>query len=278
MVIKRVLAFPVWPVLLGAVMVWDDSVGNLSIRSWGLLCAVVWLTIDIGVLVYDSKSGWPQRCRYAILCGVFGFFSFVMTIAMHRMLSSKLHQVRDESWLHLKAEMYMPPDENAYASQATITNGGSTRIRRKAIECFANVIVNMRGAGIGGLGEIVPPNGTALMVPFPGGDPSKLLDDIPIEPGGDAETDDCLSLISISGSPIACAGGEVRFFYSLISTRTLSSTKSFALWPKEEWESPLGGCRNRTSGPSTVHIRFSGGLVLSELLVGGNDDGSDLQH
>lgn len=220
-------------------MVWDDSVGNLSIRSWGLLCAVVWLTIDIGVLVYDSKSGWPQRFRYAILCGCFGFFSLLMTIAMHRMLSSKLHQVRDESWLHLKAEMYMPPDENAYASQATITNGGSTRIRRKAIECFANVIVNMRGAGIGGLGEIVPPNGTALMVPFPGGDPSKLLDDIPIEPGGDAETDDCLSLISISGSPIACADVEVRFFYVLDIDPNTIEHKEFRFVAKRRVGEPL---------------------------------------
>jgi hypothetical protein len=219
--VQKILPHPLWAVGVGTLLATTGR-GELLIRSAGLVLVVIWLAIDLWV--YVLKEHW--RYRYITGSGLTSLMLLVSMGLMYWWLVGKLKDQLADVYQHLEfsyvnsSEVSNDPMRTIF----TITNKSSNEISRKhelmcftrsalgtrngykwAVEQFTSVIRK-------GKMELIPAN-YHIPPPFEVG--THGVADAPIEPGGDAQSDQCLAWFNFSNTE--CADVTIGFWYTLES-------------------------------------------------------------
>ncbi|MGA8150589.1 MAG: hypothetical protein WB952_06545 [Terriglobales bacterium] len=133
-----------------------------------------------------------------------------------------------------------------------MTNDSNYAISGKhKLICYLNFSVAKNG--IGGMRNIWE---TLLTDPLTGrqqavlgGDVDRYRHSYPVvgtlEPGGDAETDDCLKVISLESGQTACIDLTLIFWYSLETQPDFDQEKDFRyIWNRQWYQEPVGSKTN----------------------------------
>jgi hypothetical protein len=166
---------------------------------------------------------------------------------------------RDDVFRNLTIEPQLMQGKDARETTFTITNRSSYSIsNRHRLACIVNrMAVPFEGGKIGGISNIIlsqTPGGgfTITSGGLPVLDKATLPNFARIEPGGDSQTDSCLSLFNFATKRTACADIVLRFDYELEGQPNRLQTKSVRLiyggnlenhgWVKEPVESTEDFC------------------------------------
>jgi hypothetical protein len=225
---KKIATHPVPPLAIGAILALAGP-SSMQIKSAAIIVCALWLSIDISIAV--RKQSWPQHRKAIVFCVSTCFIFCAGMFFMYSFLKTTLDDQQRDTSLHLSGDMSLPPNGNAYESEFTIKNGGGNRIRRKVIVCYLVKFRGVNHADVNNLGEIISPDRKKMPVVTSKAvseNFDEFMDDIPIEPGGDAQTGLCLPLIQISDpEDISCIDVRILFSYQIENQIGLSKFKYF---------------------------------------------------
>jgi hypothetical protein len=206
------LLHPVWGILV-ATLCTVVGRSDLLLRSAGLLLAALWLSLDIWAWLLRR-----QWYRWAYILGCL-FTSMILVAVMGVMwwwLDGKLQEQRQDALQHIRIEYTIPAGYkyDPLESMFTVTNNSSQTLSGKhQIACFVNLIVVNGGTVTIDKLSLAQhyPKGWEIISGSLSKTPIKELS--PIEPGGDAITESCLSLLE--PRTFDCADIVLTFQYYL---------------------------------------------------------------
>lgn len=230
----------------------------MMVRSIALMICALALCFEAGISIAGRDWGLPKKAM--MFCSLSCVLFCVAMVLMFWFLRSTLEDQQEDTFLHLQAAMYIPPNGNVYASEVTTTNGGSWEIGRYVTECYL-VSAEQGLVSYKGLGEISKQDGTFILYIPPPGQPLSLddfMENVPLSKGGDGETRQCIRPLvsevapSTGASTRACVDVRVFIGYQLQTQLGISKIKEFRFvakpvegqmrWSKQAVEYPGSYC------------------------------------
>jgi hypothetical protein len=270
--IPKIFLSPIGGLTVG-VLIRFSGRGELQLRSVGLLCVAVWLSADLWARLIKRDWKWKFVAGWT---GTSLIFIGVMGI-MWWLLDGKLQDQRDEVFAQLSSQHSIPEQANPALTVFTVSNNSSYALSGKhKLVCKINLMV-----GNNGTSQVSGPAWEALVPNSPEGKmggvlggsvAGKLLSDAavtsyrdsiptvePLQPGGDAETNDCLrGTLFEHGAD--CIDMELVFWYSLQTQPDFKQEKHFRyvaikegpsfIWNQEPVQSTTSYCRTYYKAPS----------------------------
>ncbi len=229
--IQKKLPHPVVGIVIATFVAFAGR-GELVLRSWGMLFIVVWLTVDLWVWLLPKRD--TYRVKYAIGWTVTSLMLIAVMGIMWWWLNGKLEDQRDDVYQHLAASHSIPPgsEDDPMNTMFTITNNGSYEISDKhQILCNTHLAVGVGGTStIRGFVSGISSQGTKFNILGGGLDrehfPIQIASTTPIAPGGDAQTEPCLSAYHFTPGT-ECADVTIIFWYALETQPDLEQEKDF---------------------------------------------------
>jgi hypothetical protein len=218
--VQKIFPHPLWGIGVATLLAIVGR-GELLIRSAGLVLAVIWLAI--GLWVYVLKEHW--KYRYIIGSALTSLMLLVSMGLMYWWLVGKLKDQLADVYQHLEIS-YVNSSESSNDPMGTIftiTNKSSNEISRKhELMCFTRSALGTRNGlkwAVEQLTSVIRKGQMALIpathIPPPFLIGPHELEDAPIEPGGDAQSDQCLAWFRFSSTE--CADVTIGFWYTLES-------------------------------------------------------------
>jgi hypothetical protein len=216
---KKWSAHGLVPVVLGAAVVIVGPAA-IQIRSAAVLICAFWLAIDIGIEV--SEKNWNLGVKAIVFsaltclcfCGAMG--------CMYWFLLSTLEDQRADAYQNIDGQVALPKSGYVMDSAFMVKNNSRQRIGPHYMECVIHRLttyslfvpkVDMRDGKVFVLGD----------------------SELPLEPGGDAQSETCLSRVfnpnSMSGAK--CVDLTMKFVYVLESQGIFPQAKEYRFIAKQ---------------------------------------------
>src|SRR5712692_2450882 len=234
--VPKVFLHPVWGILVAAFLTFSGR-GEMQLRGIGLVLVAMWLSVDLWAWLILKRWKWRFVIGWVIT-------SLMLIGAMGIMWwwpDGKLEDQRAEVFQKLSAShQAMPAAKEEFDplfTLFTVTNDSSYTISGKhALICYVNLAVGANGySRLDNIWESV--DGKTMMF---GAAVDQFRDFIPtlepLQPGGDAQTDQCLKVIGFERG-VACVDVTLIFWYSLETQPLYKQEKDFRFIAQREFRS-----------------------------------------
>ncbi len=230
--LKAISGHGLFPIVIAtAVTITGHS--YILIRSIALLLCALWVSLDVGVVLSEKK--WALEWKsIAFLIGWCGSFCAALGI-MSWFIESTLEDQLVDVYRNLSVTAYSSSSDNPFMSMFTATNSGGTAIGRHRISCWFILATSADGATAEG-GPFTFKGDTMILN---SANPDVAMSESPILPGGDAQTDHCLSAVGLA--TVTCADVVVEVAYSLVTQPEVKQSKQFRFvaYPNSEIGQPF---------------------------------------
>jgi len=230
---KKISGHGTIPIIIGAAVVAEGH-SQMLVRSIAVVVCAAWLGLDVGVWV--SEYNWRRQFKAIVFCLASCILGCSAMGFMYYFLFSTLEDQRNETYQNLTASHSIPPGRGGdpMHTMFTVTNGSKNEISVKhEITCLTNYAVSneipgdspieSRSSSIKNVMSAVV--GQSIVMGHPVGWLHHLAS-APLEPGGDAQTEECLAFFNF-GMGTKCVDMTLIFWYSLESQAELEQEKKF---------------------------------------------------
>jgi hypothetical protein len=225
---KSFFGHPLVPLLLSIAIAVTGHNAAL-VRSVGLIICALWVAIDIGIWV--SAKSWSIQWKSiqfsvtscALFCGAM--------VLMWWFLSSTLQDQRDDAYRNLQFEHYSigRTDEPMETTFSVRNYSGQIISKKHRMNCFIREFISNDEAPIIFTGlTMFKANGSWYTTPAEDPVQAHIPSDEVMEPGGDADTEDCLGFLRYRGATgTQCVDVRVTFWYALENQQDIEQEKRF---------------------------------------------------
>lgn len=254
---KKILPHPVVGIVIAFLVAFAGH-NELTLRSWGMLAIVVWLSIDLWAWLLRQPNRYHMK--YFIGWTTTGVMLIGMMGIMWWWLDGKLKDQLTNVSQHLEFS-YINSSEASNEPMGTIftvTNRSSYEISRKhELVCFTlSAIGTKTGSNVTllGMASFIR-NGKMLLAPAPHMPPpfsvgTYGLADSTLKPGGDAQSDACLAWFKFDSTE--CADVTIGFLYTLENQPDIEQEKSIRYVAYKD----SGGKFNWVQEPVTAYTDY----------------------
>ena len=178
--------------------------------SLGVLLCALWLSLEMGVWISEK---WRKPYKAIGFCTFTCGWCCLAMLVMYGFLVSTLSDQRDDVFQNLNGTVTLPPSRYVMDSSFTFRNNGKTAIGLHQVSCKINRFY-------ANYGDISIEDSR-----------SRIVQDsqVPLEPGGDAQSDICLGFIFAPQSlpNPKCADITLEMFFALETQPSYVQHKEF---------------------------------------------------
>jgi hypothetical protein len=198
------------PLLIGAAVTATGH-SQMLVRSIALAMCAIWLSFDLGVWV--SKKRWPNHKKAMIFSTLTCLICCSSIGIMYWFLDSTLEDQRIDVFQNLQGEVALPPSRYIMDSSFTFKNNGRTAIGSHQVSCKINSFYANDGK------VSITDSQSTIVGDFR----------VPLEPGGDAQSDVCLGRIFSRDSlpDPKCGDITLQMYYVLETQPAYLQRKEF---------------------------------------------------
>lgn len=230
--LKAISGHGLFPVVIAAAVTITGH-SYILIRSIALLLCALWVSLDVGVVLSEKKSvpEWKSIAFSVVWC-----VSFCVALGIRSwFIESTLEDQLVDVYRNLSVTASSSSSDNPFMSMFTATNSGGIAIGKHRISCWFILATGADGSIAEG-GPITFKGDTVIVN---SANPDAAMIDSPILPGGDAQTDHCLSAVGLA--TVTCADVVVEVVYFLVTQPEVRQSKQFRFvaYPNSEIGQPF---------------------------------------